>query len=270
MRFEKPEQARQKIREYYREADLWLPENPNWRFYKLTVIDDDGTTSFKLIKDRVTSKKKLREHLVREAPLNVYFSVSCWLNPTKTRAKTYKKKGDGRYHADKNGFLFSDIVIDFDHRDTEEVMKVWNYLVQDKGFSEENMDLVFSGGGWHINIWKFYRNRDIAHPIEREKDAMKVFQAFAEELIDEGFEFDYLRQGNEGNESINSPTADTRRVRKLPGTITKYGNVSQLVSKSEVHNYTEEQVVDFETKDVEEPNTLSDELKEVEALCRNK
>jgi len=256
--YTQPDKAREKIRDYYRDADLWLPQekNPSWRVFKFDVITDEGKTRFVNIKDRVDSKETLRQHLIQRAPLNVYWMVSNWMNPTKTRGKTYDDEEDGRYHADKNHFLFSDLVIDFDHKNTEEVEKVWDYLVEEKGIKEEDMYIVYSGGGYHINIDQWYRNRDIAHPIEREKHAYKQMQKMCEELDNQGFEFDYKVQ----NDSYNSPTGDTRRVRKLPQTITKYGNLSEVIPKSNLHSYSETKVMEFQTKTPQNQRTL-EELK---------
>lgn len=255
-----PEEVRENITEYYRNADIWVPPESSWRVWRFDCLNKDGSTTFLHVKDRIDSKKKLRKHLVEKKPVNVYFSVSYWLNPTKTRYKTYKKKWDGRYHADKNHFLYSDIVIDFDHRDTEEVEKVWNYLTQVKGIPEEKLDLVFSGGGWHINVWKWYRNRDTPHPIEREKEAHQAFQMLCQELADQGFEFDYQKQDTDNGVVFNSPTGDTRRVRKLPNTVTKYGNKAELVSKTQLHSYTEEKL--FEIRRTSEGKNLSERIEE--------
>lgn len=263
------ETVKNQIREYYTEADLWWKAEQKkckWAFLKLDCIDDNGETYFKHVVDNVTSKKKLRQILVEEAPLNAYWSVSRWMNPSITREKTYKDKNGGRLHIDKNHFLFSDMVIDFDHKDTEEVERVWDYLVQEKGIKEENMYLVYSGGGWHINIDEWYRNPDIPHPIKREKDAFKQFQAFTDELVEQGFDFDYMPQQTDNGLVYNSPSGDTRRVRKIPGTVTKYGNKSEVVNKKHLHNYTEEKIMEIETSQPKKDIKLDDEIAEVKQI----
>lgn len=252
-RVKNPEVIRQQLKEYYRDADLWIPSNPSWRIYRLQTIDEDGELNFFRLRDRLTNKsgdhvakEKLREHLIKHTPLNVYFSVSCWMNPSKTTHKTYKKEGDGRHHIDKNHFLFSDVVIDCDHTDVEEVRRIYNYVKEN--YEAERFYIVFSGGGFHINCDKLYTNRKVSNPIEREKQFQDFLYDFAQELINKGFEFDYMKhkkdkEDPDSEEVINSPTTDTRRVRKLPNTVTKYGNKAEVVPVDELESFEPEQVI---------------------------
>lgn len=245
MKIANPKQVRQSIRDYYRDADLWLPTMSNsddvdtHRIYRLEVLKEDGTTKFYRLRDRINNEDTLRSHLIENPPINMYFSVSSWLNPTKTSYKTYDKDWDGRKHIDKNGFLYSDFVVDCDHNDRKEVERIYNYMI-DRGISEDNLQLRWSGGGWHIVVKQWYRNRDIANPIEREKDAYKEMHMFAKEMIEEGLKFDYIVQ----NETINSPSVDTRRVTKLPNTFTKYGNKSEIVDYNDLYNFVPEVIDD--------------------------
>lgn len=260
-----PERVRQTIKDYYRTAELWYPENKglNWAFFKFESLNKDGSTNFIHVVDRVDSKETLREHLIDKTPINVYWSVSRWLNPSITRHKTYKSGNDGRMHRDKNGFMYTDAVIDHDHKNTEQVEKCYNYLHQEKGIPGDKMYFVFSGGGWHINIDQYYRKRDIADPIQREKDAYIHLQNLCEELDKQGIDFDFTIQSG----SYNSPTGDTRRVRKLPGTITEHGNIAEVVSKTQLHSYTGNEIVNIEKEgEPKQTQTLSEEIEEVKAL----
>lgn len=251
MRIANPGEVQEVIRDYYRQADLWLPELEEGginahRVYRLQVLKDDGTTKFHRLRDRINDKETLRHHLMEHTPLNTYFSVSSWLNPSKTSYKTYATDWDGRMHRDKNGFLFSDYVVDCDHRDRQEVERIYKSML-DEGISEDKLQLRFSGNGWHVIIKRAYRNREIEDPIEREKDAYRSMQAFAQKMIDKGFKFDYIKNQkklDDGStkEVINSPSADTRRVTKLPNTFTKYGNKSEIVEFDNLYNFTPTQI----------------------------
>lgn len=274
-RITNPDVVRKELREYYEDAELWIPSNPSWRIYRFETIDEDGELNFYRIRDRFTNKssdkvakEKLRKHLIRHTPLNAYFSVSCWLNPSKTSHKTYKKEGDGRHHIDKNHFLFSDVVIDCDHMDITEVRRIYNYL--ESNYSAERFYIVFSGGGFHINCEKLYTNKKVSNPIEREKRFQEFLYDFAQQLINEGFKFDYMlpkKQDSEHEVKINSPTTDTRRVRKLPGTVTKYGNKSEIVPVNRLDVFEPEQVI---TKPEFVKTTMSMEEfnNRVNALCQ--
>lgn len=231
-----PDKVRERIRDYYREADLWLPENSSWRVFRARKIQPDGRVKFVRIKDRIEHESDLRKHMLSLTPLDVYFTVSCFLNPTKTGGKTYAQEHDGRRHIDKNHFLFSDVVVDMDHMNKEMVAQCYDYLEK----KHSDLDIIFSGGGYHINLWKWYRNRDISNPIEREKHFQEKIQELAQDLKAKGFEFDYIKQENG---KLNSPTTDTRRVRKLPRTVTKYGNKSEIVPRNKLSEFEPEQVM---------------------------
>ena len=245
MKIADAEQVQEAIRDYYTDADLWLPTMMNsddvdsHRIYRLEVLKNDGTTKFYRLRDRINNEETLRKHLIKHTPINCYFSVSSWLNPTKTSYKTYAKDWDGREHRDKNGFLYSDFVVDCDHKDREEVELIYKYML-DQGIPEDKLQLRFSGAGWHVIVKQWYRNKDIVDPIEREKHAYQQMQKFSKKMIDKGFEFDYIIQ----NDAVNSPSADTRRVTKLPNTFTKYGNKSEIVEFENLYNFVPIQIYD--------------------------
>lgn len=251
-------QVRKAIRDYYKDADLWLPTMMNsndvdsQRIYRLQVLKEDGTTSFYRLRDRINNEETLRQHLIEHTPINCYFSVSSWLNPSKTSYKTYAKDWDGRKHRDKNGFLYSDFVVDCDHKDREEVELIYKFML-DQGIPEDKLQLRFSGAGWHVIVKQWYRNREIADPIEREKHAYQQMQKFSRKMIDKGFDFDYIIQNN----TVNSPSADTRRVTKLPNTVTEYSNCSEIVDVHDLYNFVPTRVFD-DIKVLSETNGLQE------------
>ncbi len=258
-RVKNPVQVIEQLTQYYQDAPLWLPPHSSHRIYRVESLNPDGTTNFVRIRDRITSKEKLRKHLLEHTPVNVYFSVSSWLNPTKTSYKTYKADHDGREHLDKNGFMYSDMVVDNDHDDRGKVEDLYYYLNFDHGIPEKDMYIVWSGSGWHINIEDWFRARNTANPIEREKQCYRAMQRFIQQLIDAGFtDFDYRPQARENEDGTkttvyNSPSGDTRRVRKLPLTVTQYGNLAQQVNPNsdtlwtdDLYDFTPRDVVDIE------------------------
>lgn len=256
-----PEKVRSEIREYYEDAELWLPEDPSRRVYRFRKLNAEGEVHFIRLRDRITSESKLRQHLLALTPIDVYFSVSCWLNPTKTSIKTYRKEADGRKHLDKNGFMYSDVVLDQDHLDRDDVAELYDFLAG--YYPEDSMYLVFSGGGWHINLKKWYRNKKVADAIEREERFEDATQRFAEWLDELGFQFDYqVQKKDDGTKWINSPTTDTRRVRKLPGTLTRYGNKAEIVPRKQLFEFSPSQKISpVETFNTE--HKLSDYKEEV-------
>lgn len=254
MRIKNPEYVREKLREYYREADLWLPERRDGevdghRVFRFRVLREDGRTHFYRIRDNIYNKDILREHLVKETPIDAYFMVSSFLNPSITGPKTWNKEDiDDDEEVSNNSFMWSDFAVDCDHRNTEEVEKIYNFL-SSRGIPEKHMYIVFSGNGWHIKVRQWFRDKTISDPIEKEKAAHKAMHQLAYMLIDKGFDFDYQIQGDK----VNSPSSDTRRVTKLPQTVTKYGNKAEVVDINDIHGFEPTMVipdVEIESKKV--------------------
>lgn len=248
MQIKNHEEVRERLKEYYRQADLWVPKKrddvvDSHRIYRFQVLRDDGSTHFYRLRDRITSTEKLRDHLIKETPINAYFSVSSFLNPSITGEKTYKDENGNvdieNAEVSRNNFLWSDFVIDCDHRDTEQVEKIYNFL-KNRHIPEEHMYLVFSGGGFHIKVKQWFRDKTIENPIKREQAAYNAMHQLAYLLADKGFEFDFHVMSG----SINSPSTDTRRVTKLPNTVTKYGNKAEIVDINKIHSFEPEQIID--------------------------
>lgn len=233
-----PKEKQSTIREYYRNAGLWLPENPSHRIFKVESLNKDGSTNFYRIRDRINDIETLRTHLIRTTPINVYYSVSTWLNPTKTGKKTYKKDNDGRTHGHMNGFMYSDAFIDCDHMTKSTVKDIEAYV--QRLYNTDQTFVVYSGGGYHVNIRQAFRyNTDeqwITDPIEREKQCEKDMKSLAWKLREQDYAFDNIIQAIKGDIYINSPTIDTRRIHKLPQTLTKYGTVSCVVNNIDTFN----------------------------------
>lgn len=223
---ENRKEVQESLREYYRNCELWLPENPQWRHYR--YVDLKGR--WIKIKDRISSKEKLRKHLMKNTPLNVYHSVSCFLNPS-----TLGKKPDGI-------FLFSDFVMDIDNLDKENVKKNYSYL-EDK-FGSKRLYLNFTGGGYHVIVKNFF-NEKIEDRVEREEKCLEEMRKLTRELIEAKLDFDYFLTKNN---NIISVSYDTRRPCKHPNTVTKYGNVSEIVDINELDNFEPKKIVDIKLK----------------------
>lgn len=281
MKIRRPTEYKEKIRDYYRDAELWLPPNPSWRVYRFERITDNGTTRMVRLKERVTDKETLRDKLVRIAPINAYFSVSYFLNPSTTAGKTWKHRKENNVYIKKKGnrhdnnFMFSDAVVDCDHTNTEQVKAAYRYMRTVEDADPDDLYTVFSGGGFHVNSHKHFRHKDISDPIDREIQVAKEMQQLGKRLINKGIAFDYIMDEDgeiptndmprvskvpgtydyvmETKDRINSPTCDTRRVRKLPGTLTKYGNRAERVAIETIDQYTPTQVI----PSVKQWNTVS-------------
>jgi len=87
-------------RDFYKKADLWLPEHSRWRMFKLQLWNNKIVNVF-----GIKNGKMLRGTLLRFAPKHVWFGVSGWLVPKEV--KGFRTRGD-------NVNLFRDLPIDID------------------------------------------------------------------------------------------------------------------------------------------------------------
>ena len=74
------------IKKYYKEAELVLKPQSNWRLYKLQLLSGRWIN----VKKQINTPEQLRKVLIKEAPLNVFSSTSSWLNPLNVEKPSYK------------------------------------------------------------------------------------------------------------------------------------------------------------------------------------
>jgi len=177
-----------RLREYYKQADLWLPKFSRWRMFKFRLWNKEVINVF-----NIKNKKDLRKVLLVFQPRDVWFGVSGWLNPKQVRGKL-----------SSSFMLFRDLPFDIDAeveknkkptiKQLEEArvktLKVYEYL---KPILGEPSYILFSGNkGFHI----YYENSQKTFKFLQEKKHKEI-----KDLID----FDI--------------TEDEYRVVRLPLTI---------------------------------------------------
>jgi len=145
---------REKFKEYYLEYPIQLPpdfEHREWGFILFDALP-------KIVMRRHTSfhsRPEALEYLRSMAPAHAFSSVAYYEHP-----------GAGTM-VDKN-WLGADLIFDLDAdhlpdapesypamlaRVKSETMRLLDFLTDDFGFSEETMDIVFSGGrGYHVHV----------------------------------------------------------------------------------------------------------------------
>ncbi len=192
------------IKEFYRTAPLdlsCLSDLPH-RHFRLFLQNGH----FLKIDDRIREEMRLRSWLVRFAPRDVYYSVSCWLNPEVLGS---------RYGTPltNNIFLSSDLVFDIDRSpftiqnledaksDTLrllEFLRANNYKIRYCAFSGSK--------GFHV-VAHDPKRYPCPSPYDREKLAIQARLQLLERITAEGIVVD------------RKVTSDTRRILRLPGTI---------------------------------------------------
>ena len=74
--------TKDKIRGYYKTAELELPKYSSWRVYKFRLCNGKFVQL-----PQVSSIEELRRYLMRYAPLDVWYSSCLFLSPKNVRGK---------------------------------------------------------------------------------------------------------------------------------------------------------------------------------------
>jgi DNA primase catalytic subunit len=208
------------IQQFYRTAQLdlnCLSDLPH-RHFRLFL----NNGRFLKIDERIRDETRLRKWLVRFAPNDVYYSVSCWLNPEVLGS---------RYGTPltSNIILSSDLVFDIDRspfsiHNLEDAKKDTIRLL---GFLRENNYTIrycaFSGSkGFHV-VAHDPERYPCANPFDRESLAIKARFRLLDRITSEGIVVD------------RKVTPDTRRILRLPGTInSKTGYICTILNDTQV------------------------------------
>ena len=213
---------RSQIKSYYKSnpVDLATTSPVKFRHFRFRLED----TSFYKVKCKIRDSRDLREHLVKKAPLDVYYSTACWLNPHILGSRIEKD-------ILKNLMISCDLAFDIDRggklklEDARQQAIRMNEFLKSKGISVRYS--AFSGSkGFHVvsdDPW----NDEIAeeNPRKRESEAIERRKRIVQEAKEKGIIFD------------EKVTVDTRRIIRLPGTInSKTGSVCTVLNKKELES----------------------------------
>lgn len=173
MRIRTKEFLKEKFKGYYTENEASLP--PKYEEREWGIISLDKNYPEKTVMKRhksFSTKNEARNYFRSMVPAHIYFSSAYYERPN---AKKMEDKG----------WKFADLVFDLDADHLEETKdlsypqmleKVKNeakhlikdFLINDFGFSEEKMKIVFSGGrGYHIHV-RDEKVRDLNNQERRE------------------------------------------------------------------------------------------------------
>lgn len=213
---------RSQIKSYYRSnpVDLAVTSPVKFRHFRFRLED----TSFYKVKCKIRDSRDLREHLIKKAPFDVFYSTACWLNPQILGSRVEKD-------VLKNLMISCDLAFDIDRggklklEDARQQAIRMNEFLKSKGISVRYS--AFSGSkGFHVvsdDPWKDEITEE--NPRKRESEAIERRKRIVQEAKEKGIVFD------------EKVTVDTRRIIRLPGTInSKSGLVCMVLSKKELES----------------------------------
>ena len=209
-------------------------------FYKahppdISIITDINKRHFRMvlpigkflkIPDIIRTPQDLQKWLIRLKPLDVYYSTSCWLDPTSIRPRP--KKRDANFIT--SGILLSnDIFFDIDitplsrrnlDRAREDTIELLDHLVS---LGYKCKYIAFSGSkGFHLAFSDQY-HKVIPDPFDREMEIIQRRKGLLKEIENAKFLVD------------TAVTCDTRRIVRVPGTInSKTGIACTIISRQDL------------------------------------
>jgi DNA primase small subunit len=151
--------VRSKFEEYYRRAEIKIPKDSWMREWGFVLLDQYYPAKLVMRRHKsFANKEDLVNYLIENAPAHAYYSTAVYKYPAAGMAN--------------KGWLGSDLIFDLDadhviseaefrkysYEDLldlvkEETRKLIDFLLNDFGFHEEDIELVFSGSrGYHIHI----------------------------------------------------------------------------------------------------------------------
>jgi DNA primase small subunit len=144
---------KERFSDYYKESELYLPDRFGRREWGFMFIGESFMQRHKAFQN----KKGVKSFLTKQVPAHVYHSAA------------YYEKPDASTMVEKK-WLGADLIFDLDadhikgaqgktYEETLDLVKkefvrlIDDYLLNDFGFSEDQLTIVFSGGrGYHIHI----------------------------------------------------------------------------------------------------------------------
>ena len=211
-----------KLRSFYESVKLDIATTPSLNFRHFRFRLEDG--SFYKVKRKVRSLEALRKYLVRMAPLDVYYSTACWLNPELLGS---------RVDSDllKNIMLSCDLAFDIDAgRELETLEDARRQTVMLTEFlASEGIKIrycSFSGSkGFHVICEDPWKDISRENPRERETEAIQKRKCLISKAKAKGLVFD------------EKVTVDPRRIIRLPGTLnSSTGYVCTVLSQEQMRS----------------------------------
>lgn len=198
-----PKEGIEKIKEYYKTCELWLPRYSQWRIWKVRI--DNGTKRGRIIKikDNIRDEATLRKWLLKLSPvLDVYYSSGCFLNPTTVKG-----------NKTNNYLLFRDIAFDLD---------------AEKPYGIEELDIVRNST---INLIYSLRKRLGQEPKYTIYTGGKGFQVIYEFEAKDIDLIEFLRIKGVDPEI----TTDRFRVIRCPLTVNRRGKVAIFLTEEDLN-----------------------------------
>jgi DNA primase catalytic subunit len=206
--------------------NLVLPYNSKWRQFKIRLLNG----KFLTVKKRIRNINDLKKVLLEFIPIDIYYSVSQWINPTVVSFNSFKGIKSG-YELAYNLFLNGDLVFDIDGKGNNLIEKIEDAksktiklidILKEMGFND--FRIVFTGSkGFRIDVldYKFEGYENLL-PNQR----MWAYYMEKKKIVDKAKE--------KGGVFCYNVSLDIKRIVRLIGSInSKTGYICSIINNLE-------------------------------------
>lgn len=227
-----------KLKAYYQEANFILPSYSFWRMFKFKLINN-----WLRLRKRVRDVSTLRQALLKFVPLDIYYSVSLWLNPSVVSYNVFNKFKGG-YNLAYNLFFDGDLIFDIDGEGKtieEKIEDAKNKTLKNieilKSLGYKNLRIVFTGGkGFRIDVLDYRFPREKYNLLPNQ--VMWCYYFHKKQIVDEVREL--------GGKFCYDVSLDIKRVIRLIGSVnSSTGYVCSAVKNLENFNLEEAERIEF-------------------------
>ena len=151
--------VRSKFEEYYRRAGIKIPKDSWMREWGFVLLDQYYPAKLVMRRHKsFASKEDLANYLRENAPAHAYYSTAIYKYPAADMANKGWLGADLIFDLDADHVISEAEFQKYSYEDLlelvkKETVKLIDFLLNDFGFHDEDIELVFSGSrGYHIHI----------------------------------------------------------------------------------------------------------------------
>jgi len=151
--------VRSKFEEYYRRAGIKIPKDSWMREWGFVLLDQYYPAKLVMRRHKsFASKEDLANYLRENAPAHAYYSTAIYKYPAADMANKGWLGADLIFDLDADHVISEAEFQKYSYEDLlelvkKETVKLIDFLLNDFGFQEQDIELVFSGSrGYHIHI----------------------------------------------------------------------------------------------------------------------
>jgi len=228
---EEPSRKKEVFLKYYKsvrfESELRLPERPSFHHFRFELFSEKRV--FRRVRDVINNKRTLIDLIIRDCPMNVFFTPVKWLDPVNVRRKKEEEIQD--YMLSSPLYFDIDMKLVPEHSFESVIQTTQELINHIKETTGRKPDwIVFSGNqGFHVYYWDW---DNIPQKYSSSTERINVFKQNRRKILEE-----LHRKEIYVDKSV---TSDPWRLLRVPGTLHgKTGMIAKFFRKLKDFSFEE-------------------------------